>query len=106
MSIEALKWHTWSIRCIEMNEKTNDCKITGTLSENPMVRECQIYAKTLKDVVDANAITQQQYDDIMGSRISIANSICSLVFGENFDKISKAYLDFITKCTNIEKVEK
>ena len=61
-----------------------------------MVKECQIYAKKLKDVVDSGRITQEQYDDIAGCRVSIANSLCSLVFGEKFDEISRGYLRFIT----------
>lgn len=67
-----------------------------------LTRECQIYAKKMKDVVDAQSMTQEQYDDILGCRVSIANAFCSLLFGEKFDEIAKGYLDFISKTAKAE----
>lgn len=76
---------------------------SGNGTENPLVRECQIYAKKLKDVVDTKTITQEQYDDIQGCRVSIANALCSMVFGEKFDEIAKGYLNFVAERAKVEK---
>lgn len=61
----------------------------------PVMRECQQYAKLLKDVVDAGKVTEEQLDDITGYRLSIADSFCFLIFGDKFDEIRKGYFSLV-----------
>ena len=61
----------------------------------PVMRECQQYAKLLKDVVDAGKVTEEQLNDITGYRLSIADSFCLLIFGDKFDEIRKGYFSLV-----------
>lgn len=73
------------------NEPTTPPKIDFA----PVMRECQKYAKLLKDVVDKGELTEDDYTDIDGYRVSIADSFCLLIFGEPFDEIRKKYFGLI-----------
>lgn len=64
---------------------------------SPIMRECQHYAKLMKDVAESGEITEEQFDELEGHRISIADSFCFLLFGEKFDEIRKKYMALITK---------
>lgn len=64
---------------------------------SPIMRECQYYAKLMKDVAEAGEINEEQFDELEGHRISIADSFCFLLFGEKFDEIRKKYMALITK---------
>ncbi len=63
---------------------------------SPIMRECQHYAKLMKDVAEAGEINEEQFDELEGHRISIADSFCFLLFGEKFDEIRKKYMALIT----------
>lgn len=62
----------------------------------PLMRECQMYAKLLKDVVDSGNITEEQLDNLTGYRLSIADSFCTLIFGDKFDKVRNGYFSLVT----------
>jgi len=64
---------------------------------SPIMRECQHYAKLMKDVAESGEITEEQFDELEGHRISIADTFCFLLFGEKFDEIRKKYMALITK---------
>lgn len=64
---------------------------------SPIMRECQHYAKLMKDVAESGKITEEQFDELEGHRISIADTFCFLLFGEKFDEIRKKYMALITK---------
>ena len=64
---------------------------------SPIMRECQHYAKLMKDVAESGEITEEQFDELEGHRISIADTFCFLLFGEKFDEIRKKYMALIAK---------
>lgn len=63
----------------------------------PIMRECQTYAKLMSDVVKSGVIDEDQYMDLEGHRVAIADTFCFLLFGEQFDNIRKQYIDLVTK---------
>ena len=68
----------------------------------PLMREAQEYAKRMKDIVDKNDMSEDDYSAIMGHRTSLADSFCYLIFGRKFDEIRKKYIDFVN--ANIDKL--
>lgn len=63
----------------------------------PVMQECQKYAKLMKDIVDKGELSEDDYVDLEGHRVSIADSFCFLIFGDAFDAIRKRYMDLIAK---------
>lgn len=64
---------------------------------SPIMRECQKYAKLMQDIAEAGEINEEQFDELEGRRISIADTFCFLIFGDKFNEIRKKYMDLITK---------
>ena len=63
----------------------------------PVMQECQKYAKLMKDIVDKGKMSESDYTNMEGYRLSISDAFCFLIFGDAFDKIRKQYMDLITK---------
>lgn len=63
----------------------------------PVMQECQKYAKLMKDIVDKGEMSEDDYTNMEGYRLSISDAFCFLIFGDAFDKIRKQYMELITK---------
>lgn len=63
----------------------------------PVMRECQKYAKLMHDVAEAGEITEAQFDELEGHRVSIADTFCFLIFGDKFNEIRTKYMGLVTK---------
>ena len=63
----------------------------------PITKEAQEYVLAMKKIVDKQEMSEEEYSDILGHRISLADSFCYLMFGKKFDEIRKKYMEFVNK---------
>lgn len=76
-------------------ENTEKPEGQGNIDFTPIMQEAQLYAKLMKDIVDRNDMTEDEYSAILGYRLSLADSFCYLMFGRKFDELRKKYIAFV-----------